>query len=200
MSIALLAIGDGRHDYHARSLASALEHLPKFDQYVWVNDETHDLGFAGAIQHGWDQIETDWVFHLELDFVFHAPVPVDRMIRLLLLQPHLAQIALKRQAVNAPELAVGGVIEANPDAFTEHMESYAPRGCVWTEHRAFFTTNPSVYHSWIRERGWPQQALSEGIFTHRLLADPSLRFAYWGGKFDPPLVTHIGAGRAGKGY
>jgi hypothetical protein len=70
----------------------------------------------------------------------------------------------------------------------------------WTEHRRFFTTNPSVYRTSLCKLGWPQESESEGKFTHRLLADPLLRFAFWGRKFDPPLCEHIGTIRAGAGY
>ncbi len=42
---------------------------------------------------------------------------------------------------------------------------------------------------------------SEGVFTHRLLADVDVRFGYWGRLDDGPWVTHIGDDRAGgKGY
>ena len=68
-----------------------------------------------------------------------------------------------------------------------------------SRHRRFFTTNPSVYRASLCERGWPQEPHSEGVFTHRLLAD-GFDFAFWGGRFDPPAVTHIGAERTGRGY
>lgn len=199
MSIALLLISDGRDDYRDRTIESAKEHLPKLDHLVEVDDREHRLGFAGAIQEGWERVtETgaDWVFHLEADFTFEAPVPVLDMIGLLERQPHLAQVSLKRQPWNEQEKAAGGIVECTPGQFDERTDDAA----VWTEHRLYWTTNPSVYSTrWCRMR-WPQQPFSEGLFTHQLLADPLLRFAIWGGKFDPPAVEHIGNGRAGHGY
>lgn len=196
MTVCLLLISDGRDEYLERTIASAQEMLPTFDQLVTIDDSAHELGFAGAIQAGWREVATDYVLHLEQDFTFNAPVPVGRMVRLLERHPHLAQVALKRQPWNAAERGAGGIVELHPDDFVERYDD----GAVWTEHRRFFTTNPSVYPSRLCELGWPQTHESEGIFTHRLLENPDLRFAFWGGKFDAPLVTHIGETRAGVGY
>lgn len=196
MSIALLTITD-RPEYLARTLVSAAAFLPSFDQYVLIEDNDHELGFAGAVAAGWAEVACDYVFHLEDDFVFHETVPVTAMVALLERQPHLVQVALKRQAVNAEERTAGGIVECHTDHFEEHADEIA----TWTEHRRFFTTNPSVYSSRLCAYGWPQVERSEGIFTHRLLGeDPGARFAFWGGKFDPPRCEHIGAVRAGVGY
>lgn len=199
MSIALLRIGDGRDDYHDRSFASAVENLPKVDAVVTVDDRDHKLGFAGAIQQGWEDIldlGADYVFHLELDFTFCEPVDLHAMIDLLERQPHLAQVSLKRQPWNERERAAGGIVEADLDDFTEQRDDQA----VWTEHRRYWTTNPSVYSTRWCQLGWPQEPQSEGVFTHMLLTDPLLRFAIWGGRHDPARVTHIGDLREGGGY
>ena len=199
MSVCLLRIGDGRDDYHDASWASAVENLPPVDHVVTVDDRTHSLGFSGAIQHGWQQVietDADYVFHLELDFLFNQPVPLDRIIAVLERRPNLAQICLKRQPVNNEEIAAGGIVERNPDAYTQRVD----HGDIYTEHRVCFSTNPCVYPAALCHQGWPQVKNSEGIFTHRLLADPDVRFAFWGAKQDPPLVTHIGETRTGGGY
>jgi hypothetical protein len=210
MTVALLLISDGRHDYLERTLASLTTALgfrsehelrQSFtgdgNQWVHVRDDDHLLGFAGAIAKGWNQVRTDHVFHVEADFVFSDRMPaLGEMIDLLQRQPQLAQVALKRQPWNAEERVAGGIVELHPDDFTERHDDYA----VWTEHRRFFTTNPSVYSSRLCRIGWPQEPQSEGMFTHRLLRDPLLRFAFWGAKLDPPRVEHIGAERAGVGY
>lgn len=201
MTVALLIIADGRDDVHARareSLDATLGGFP-FAYTVEVDDRDHQYGFAGAIQRGWDTIYdagADWVFHFEADFLFNGPVDLAAMIALLERQPHLAQVALKRQAWNPEETAAGGIVELHPDDFAERTDGRA----TWTEHRRFFTTNVCVYPARLCRLGWPQESESEGRFTHRLLADPLLRFAFWGGKFDPPLVEHIGVVRAGHGY
>lgn len=196
MTVALLVISDGRHEYHHRSLASALEHLPKFDHYVLVEDLDHRLGFAGAIQEGWRRVlatAAEYVVHWEADFIARTPVPVDRMIGVLRRHPHLAQISLKRQPVNEAERVAGGFIERDPDSYTEIHD-----GDVFTEHRVCFTTNPSVYRAELCRSGWPQVPRSEGVFTHQLLG-AGLRFAVWGCKTDAPMVEHVGE-RAGRGY
>ena len=199
MSVALLLISDGREDYLQRTLLSAVEHLPAFDQVIHVEDLGHELGFAGAIQHGWDQVQTDWCFHLEADFTFTERVDLDRMRAVLSRRPYLAQLVLKRQPWNADETIAGGIIEQHPEDYTETTD-HSAFGDVWTEHRRFWSTNPSLYDTRFCNLGWPQEPRSEGVFTHRLLRDPHLRFGFWGGKADPPRVTHIGDVRAGVGY
>lgn len=198
MSLCLVIISDGRDDVHQRALVSAADCIPfeLVDQIVTVDDREHQLGFAGAIRQAWDQVVCDWVLHLEADFTFNAPVDVAGMIALLERQPQLAQVALKRQPWNADERAAGGIVEQHPDDYIERTDRLA----TWTEHRRFFTTNPSIYPSRLIRLGWPQEPQSEGLFTHRLLRDPLLRFAFWGGKHDAPLVHHIGDTRAGTGY
>lgn len=196
MTVAFLGISDARYEQHQLAYQSALEHLPKFDQYVFVSDPGYTKGFAGAIKEGWEQITCDYVFHFEADFIFKAPVDVGRMIELLERRPHLVQVALKRQAVNEAESDAGGVVEVNPASFMQSADGRA----VWTEHNVFFTTNPSVYPRWVLDRGWPQKARSEGRFAIALFdEDPARRSCYWGDKYGEPLVEHIGE-RAGVGY
>lgn len=196
MKIALLVIDDGREDYLDRCLESASKSLPPLHYCVMVDDSGHELGFGGAIQAGWDVVleltDADYILHLESDFTFKQPVPVAQMRQTLEAKRNLAQVALKRQPWNAEERAAGGIVEQHPGDFQE------VRG-LWTEHERFFTTNPCLYPRWIVEKGWPQGPESEGRFTHRL-RDEGLRFAFWGGKFAPPHVEHIGAERAGVGY
>lgn len=195
MSICLLLIHD-RPELVERTHRSLAKHDLRFDQVVDVDDTEHRLGFAGAIQHGWDQIETDWVFHLEGDFLFNEPPPIEQMVNLLCRRAYLAQVVLKRQAWNRDEKRAGGIVELHQDDFHEVTDGVA----TWTEHRRFMSTNPSVYSSKLCQLGWPQEPESEGVFTHRLLKDPHLRFAFWGKKFAPPMVQHIGDVRAGHGY
>ena len=198
--VCLLRIGDGRGEYHNRSWESAQEALPTGEMdHVLIDDSAHELGFSGAIAEGWRQaLETgaDWVFHLELDFTFARPVPLERMIRVLTEHSYLVQMSLKRQPWNEEEKDAGGIVECCPDDFTQRTD----RGDVWTEQRRYFTTNPSLYPAALCNLGWPKEGESEGRFTHRLLADPDARFGIWGPKFDPPAVEHIGAERQGTGY
>lgn len=199
MSVCLLTIGDGRDELHDRSIESAKMHLPQFAHLVQIDDRDHQLGFAGAIASGWRQVAmtaADWVFHLEADFIFNRPVDIAGMIHVLSEHRKLVQLSLKRQPWNKDERAAGGVVEAHPDDFTQITDA----GHVWTEHRRYWTTNPSLYSvNWCRQ-GWPLEERSEGMWTQRLIEDAAVRFGIWGAKFDPPAVEHIGTERAGHGY
>lgn len=196
--IAGLLISDGREDYLEQTLASMEANLPDPDVLVHIDDSRHELGFAGAIQAGWDQVlatEATHVFHVEADFVFNRPVPLERMRELLDQHPHLVQVALLRQPWNRSERAAGGVWQQHPESYT--LEEW--NGYHFLTHCRHFTTNPSIYPRWIVERGWPQCNQSEGHFGLRLFAESSTRrSAYWGRGEE--WVRHIGRERAGVGY
>lgn len=157
-------------------------------------------GFAGAIESGWSEVppDSDFVFHLEDDFVFNDHVDLDEMAAVLEQHTELVQLALLRQAWNDEERAAGGIIPQHPDDFTQVSDA---QGHWWVEHRRFFTTNPSLYRAEMTRRfDWPAVEHSEGIFTHRLLEDPAVRFAFWGRRDDEPRVHHIGEQRVGINY
>jgi hypothetical protein len=201
MKFAVLLISDGRDEYRERTVASAKEMLPEPDYFLHVDDREHELGFAGAIRAGWRRVLTetdaDYVFHLEQDFTFNRPVPIEEMGAVLRARPHLAQLALRRQPWNDHERAAGGVVEMHPDDYAEHELN----GWRWLEHTRNFTTNPSLYRRGICEFGWPAGTDSEGHFGIAFRESyPGMRFGYWGARDSGEAVTHIGDVRAGKEY
>lgn len=223
MTVTLMVITDGRHDYLGRTLDSFAAMVPQhfFGRRVLVNDCLDPVqwarlddalpgweilhpvdgkrGFAGAVGAGWDHIGPGHgeVFHLEDDFVFEAPVPLDDMIALLGQQSHLQQVALQRQPWNGRERAAGGLMRADRDDYTEHTCD----DVRWTTHRRFWTTNPSLYRRSLLARGWPQESESEGKFSLRMFADlPDAECAFVGHIDDMPAVWHIGEERQGSGY
>lgn len=158
-------------------------------------------GFAGAVRTGWDALRresiADWVFHLEDDFTFNRPVDLNDLQNVMVKRPNLAQIALLRQAWNPGEIAAGGLLEMNPDAYVPHLDRDDRE---WLEHDLFFTTNPSLYRrSLIDMFDWPAGPESEGRFGMKV-REAGFRFAYWGARDDGPLVHHIGQSRTGEGY
>ena len=222
MKLALLVLTDGRRACLETTLASAVVNLPHPSVAVMVNDEPNEewclwldstfgddfqilhprsgrRGFAGAIQAGWDalsDLDCTHVFHLEDDFTFNLPVPIEAMAEVLDARPHLVQLALRRQPWNEAERAAGGIVELHPHDFVEVSDGRS----AWLEHRRFFTTNPSLYRRSLIDRGWPQGPESEGRFGIRLCEDPGVRFGYWGARDSGEWVTHIGDHRAGSGY
>ncbi len=197
MTVCLLAIGDGRTEYHERSWASIREMLPSVEHTVVIDDSAHELGFTGAVREGWRlALETGCthVFHAELDFVYLRPVELDAMVAVLDAEPHLVQMALLRGPVNDAEHRAGGVIEQHPDDY----ETVFCHGHAWREHRRNVTTNPCVWPRRVVERNWPDCQFSEGIFGIGLFAEnPLYRAAYWG---TDVRVEHIGHLRSGTGY
>lgn len=201
MKWACLLISDGRDEYRERTLTSARASLPEPDEFIEIQDPSHELGFGGAIQAGWRRVlaetDVDFVFHLEADFTFNRPAPVHEMAAVLRARPHLVQLALRRQPWNEAEKAAGGIVEMHP----EDYEECELNGWSWLEHSRNFTTNPSLYPRRVCEYGWPDGEQSEGRFgIHLLERHPELRFAYWGSRDSGEAVAHIGDVRAGKGY
>lgn len=221
--MALLVMTDGRRDCIERAIPSALERLHgRFTEFVIHDDSGDDAyhewltatfpqfqivmtpgrsGFGGAIRSAWSHLaahtEAHFIFHLEDDFIFNEDIDVVAMARLLTFERTLMQVALKRQPWNDIEIAAGGIVECAPEDYMQ-----VTNGDIWwTAHRRFFTTNPNLYRASLVHEHWPEGENSEGHFTHQLLARRRGHpFAFWGRKFDPPKVTHIGNQRAGTGY
>lgn len=225
--IALLVMTDGRQDCIARTIPAALDHLDGELVRKVIHDDSGDphyqhwlrttfeplgfeiartpgrAGFGGAIRNAWHYLNTTaevdqarYLFHLEDDFVLYRPVDLAAMIRVLATSEHLVQLALRRQPWNDAERAAGGIVEQYPDDYLD----VRARGFEWLEHRRFFTTNPSLYRRSLCWSDWPTGSDSEGVFTHRLLEDPLVRFGFWGARDSGEWCDHIGAERAGTGY
>lgn len=213
--IVLLVMTNGRQEYLLQTLRSAQKQLSyKFTAKIIVNDCTdkqydkwlndtyrHEFtilsciksaGFCGAIQRAWKSIpfHTDYVFHLEEDFILNEQINIENMIEILKNNPELAQVALLRQAWNKAEKTAGGVIHLHADDFIERRSN----DLCWTEHSRFFTTNPSLYPVKITEIPYPQEEGCEGKFAAILLT-MGYKFAYLGRKWQRPKVNHIGHSR-----
>lgn len=217
----LLVMTDGRTDCLARAVESARENLDGEVTHKVIHDDTGDQahrdylrgafpdfevigqptrqGFGGAIRSAWAHVRTRperFVFHLEDDFTFNEPVELAMMQMVLDRNPHLVQLALRRQPWNDAERAAGGIVEQHPDQYVDCSDGLSH----WLEHRRFFTTNPCMYRTKLVEKGWPDGEQSEGRFGLQLCENPSVRFGYWGRREDPPMVHHIGDQRVGTGY
>lgn len=216
--ISLLVMTDGRKECIKRSIPSAIASLngpithriihddsgdPEYKQFLKDNFPTFDIigqnsrqGFGGAIKYAWETLRcyypNTFVFSTEDDFLFNESIDLYHLMDILIKNPHLAQIALKRQPWNAQEIAAGGIVEQHPQDY-EDKES-------WLEHRRFFTTNSSLYTYELINRGWPNIPNSEGMFSIELFKDPSVKSAFYGKRFDPPKINHIGDQRIGTGY
>lgn len=228
--IRLNVMTDGRRDYIGRTLASAREQLSGLvtervihddsgdeDHRAWLRASFPDFevigsgprrGFGGAMINLWrdtaERSQAPWVFHLEDDFLFTRPLNLTAMTDLLHRQPHLAQMALRRQAWGV-EVEVGGFMEQNPGCYSEHADDVD----TWVEHRLFFTTNPAMYRRQLIDVGWPEGLNSEGRFGFVLkdrglpwgVAGDDVRFGFYGSmEGGRDSVWHIGEHRAGTGY
>lgn len=223
MSITLIVMTDGRSGYLSRAIDS-MHHLHGTITRRVLHDDTGDVdhrsdlrrtypdweirgtvrrsGFAGAYGNAWEWLthcdDSEFVFSTEDDFEFIRPVDLDAMCRVLADRAHLTQLALRRQSWNAEERDAGGIVERDPDAYTEVRHGAA----TWLEHRRFHTTNPSLMRrGFIAAHRWPQGQHSEGRFAVDLFrSDPAARAGYWGAKDSGIWCEHIGDIRAGYGY
>lgn len=154
-------------------------------------------GFCKAIQTAWHNIPagTDFVLHLEDDFLFNRDLNLDDVVSVLKHYPKLSQMALRRQPWNDKEKEAGGILEA---VGHENFIDCIDLGHYWMEHRNFFTTNPSVYPVGISKLGWPDAPACEGVFSAKL-RELDYVSGFWGRREDGPWVEHIGE-RIGTGY
>lgn len=199
-------IGDGRDKLRIATLASFFSavSVDELAVVVSVDDREHRLGFCGAIREGWDRLRAlpdwDYVFHLEEDWRFDRPLSLARMIDVLDSDSLLAQVALRRHAVNPEERKAGGVVEMWPDEYVEKTLIDEGWASDYLEHGLYFTTNPCVYRRDIVEHfDWPKGPACEAAFT-TAVRDLGGRFALWGSRAGGPWITHTGTIRTGKGY
>lgn len=139
----------------------------------------------------------EWVFYSEDDFTFNRPVDLGHMQTLMDENPQMAQLSLLRQAWYEREKKAGGLIEA----YGDWQASFVQRD-GWIEHQAYWTTNPALMRrSFLASHPWPLVPNSEPVFGSTLFSsEPGTVAGILGAVGDPPLVTHIGAERAGSGY
>lgn len=150
-------------------------------------------GFCVATGRLWRlaaQVETDYVFHLENDFLFSWPVDLRQLAYELEFDPRLAQMALMRNPVNPNELAAGGLYESRPGQYEMRQQHL--------EHVSYFTTNPSLMtRRFMAENPWMgYMDECEGHYGLDLVKR-GYKFGVWGS--GRPWVQHIGE-RTGFGY
>lgn len=184
------------------------------DQHRWLHDHyeasfdriiTHDhrLGQAEAIRTvraelaaAHVHIPFRYVFWLEDDFVTQVDVDLAELAAVLDQHPQLLQLALRRQAWFASERAAGGIVERDPDEYTDVTDGEHH----WLEHRLWFTHNPNLQRASLLAGDYPTGRRHEWRYSRDLAADPAVRFGFWGARGDAPLVEHIGTERVGVGY
>lgn len=211
MSCALVVVTDGRMDYLARTMESATQNLrwPFTDRLI-LNDSgsriygrhlaeqypdfrviSHEprAGLAKAVQRAWENVDADFIFHLEEDFTLDEPVNVAGMMQVLRDRPRMAQIVLKRQPWSAEEIRAGGIIELHP----EDYKDVEVHGIPLAIHKRIFSLNPCLIPADVKEIGWPLG--NEAEFTEQLIR-MGYFFAFYGHKKDTPRVTHIGIDRS----
>lgn len=223
MTIALLLMTDGRTEYIHQTISSANSMLKGPITERWMHDDSGDegyrqwlrsqfpafthigegprRGFGGAYSFAWKTLlaksTASFIFGLEDDFTFNREISLEDMAKVLDDNPHIYQMALRRQAWNQEEIRAGGVIERWPDDFEEVKQE----GLVWLEHRRWYTTNPNLCRRSLLEREWPITKDAEGHFGISLFAEgPTVRCGYWGQKTDSAWVEHIGRQRKGNLY
>lgn len=228
--IVLLVMTDGRQDCITRTLERFDEMVTGPITWRIIHDDSGDSayrrwlaatypdyelvttpgrsGFGGAIRSAWryltDHATEPWVLHVEDDFLFTRPVDLGDLVALSEDQPHLAQVAFRRQAWGA-EIPHGGFMGMAPDWYREHNDGKRS----WVETVRNYTTNPSLYRRELCSTGWPDGQHSEGHFGFRLrerglpwgVPGAEVRFGFWGSMAEgKDWVWHIGDVRVGTGY
>lgn len=230
--IAVTVMTDGRDQCLHQTITSMLANLEGPITRLTIFDDTGDIdhhaflqdtygqegfqviwhpagrqGFGGAIRaaRAWLDENTNepWQLSSEDDFRFERKVDLAAMVQVMDERPYLTQMALVRQAWNQAEHQAGGLLAANPSAYSQHTDGVN----WWLQHRLFWTTNPSLFRRSLLSLGWPDAPESEGHFQQQLMkyGTPEclashLWSGYWGKRDDGPWITHIGNERVGSGY
>ena len=163
--------------------------VKRFSEFTVISHEQR-RGLAGAVQSAWASVnsESDYVFHLEDDFLFNQSINIQDLITLLESNTYLVQMALVRAPVNPPEEEVGGFV-------FQHISDYLQKDKFF-EHGRLFTLNPCIYPMSTVEIGWPDHG-GESEFTSKVHSiNNNYRFGFYGDIYDKPLVTHIGGKRS----
>lgn len=187
------------------ALRGTFPHLE--DPYVSATHPTRQQGFCRATARLWDaatrDTDVDYVFWLEHDFVLRRTVSLEQLASLLDQEPEIAQVALVRNPENEHEHRAGGLIASRPGSFalrrSEVQAEGVPWQVAWLEHRAFFTTNPSLMRrSFMVEQPFLDdgEPHCEGRYGAALV-ERGFRFAYWDDGAE--YVEHVGE-RSGVGY
>jgi hypothetical protein len=217
----LFVFTDGRTSFLQQTLDSFYERVYPLPNCVTIFDDSQDpvhqewvdtnapegakvvhydskKGFCGTIQTAWMSLCDccDWIFHLEDDFIFNANVSVPQLVDVLQSSDRIFQVALKRQPVNDIESRAGDLCAMWPDEYTDFDNPVKH-----TVHNLFWTTNPSMYGTFLAvTESWPDGPGCERKFHDQLQDKYGAQYAFMGHKTDSPKVHHIGSHRAGTGY
>lgn len=139
-----------------------------------------------------------FVWWMEDDFRFDADVDLGELAEMLDTHSRVVQVSLMRQAWYEHERAAGGVVAANPDAFTLVPGRWR---FPWLAHRAYWTQNPHLAPRELLTVPWPGGKDSERRFGVDLFAARTTAIgAVYGTADDAPRVHHLGDQQAGHGY
>lgn len=220
--IPLIVLTNGRPCIHD-TVAAARQHLTGWSRLIIVDDsgdEAHrrhlfdalhpqtlrpvaegKAGYNAAMKTVWDVARNypDGVFFLEDDFLLESPIDTAQLKALTDYNPALAQVALLRQPWWQFEVDAGGLIPALETQGHQFQDCTANNGTAWTQHRAFFTGNPSYIPARTFQHDWPDGDYSEGAMGVQIFRDPLAVCAFLGSRTDGPLVKHVGL-RSGFGY
>lgn len=161
------------------------------DQYGFelvMNDE--NLGYAHSWGKAWEMIkedkDIDFVWHQEEDFIFTKPIEVSDVIEAMETSPvPLTQMVMKRQPWFPNN---DWIVEVEEGRGGKEVQ-YGDRRMVISQR--FFNANPSLYPRWVVEEEYPHapQETIGHILSQRY---PERYSAFYGGRRDAPLCTHIG--------
>jgi hypothetical protein len=204
MTLVAVVISDRPRDLYLNDCLDNLFTYLVADYEVHVVDDTaHELGMAGAVKDGWEwaiRQDCDYLLHIEEDFRL-IDLPLRAMRYVLDMNPHLAQVVLKRQPWSNEEIAAGGQIEYSTSLGNIYTQRHGATGVDWVEHSTLFSVNPCLIPRRTLDLEWSsshpggvERAITEACET------AGMRFAYYGHRTDPPRCEHVGHVRASTGW
>jgi glycosyltransferase involved in cell wall biosynthesis len=237
-----LVLTCGREEYLARTVETMRARVQGLSELVVVDDSgdpehllrvrqldgvdrvepvhpTRNLGYTAAMAEVYRLAsDAEFTFVSEDDFTYERPIDLNEIAAVMRSNPHLRQMALRRQPWYPAEIEAGGVMEhaerrglrrrlgwTNP-AVRPASLALGPVSAThgklveWEEHRLYWTNNPHVLPIEVARLGWPRGRWSEAAQGRRIFRDPQAWSGVWGLRESGWWVEHIGHEKAGHGY
>lgn len=176
-----------------KEVVNLVSEVYNIDQVI-MHEE--NLGYSETWRRAWAEYipkDTDFIFHMEEDFVFNERINIKNMCKIFDNDSRLLyQISLKRE-----------VFFNNGNDFIQNIQS-GRTGIEETIcdvslvlHNELFNANPCIYPYWITQEKYDYNP-QEGTIVYKLNQKHNGSCALYGSRHCTPQLTHIGEYNQGR--
>ena len=134
----------------------------------------HQLGHHAAVDHMYQRVKTDWIFHTEDDWQFSQPIDLDRLSQTISMNPWISGICLRSEADF-------GLCEADQRRVVYEQHNELPFYRLDTMHEQWhgYTFNPHLAPIGIWKRFGPFSSFKKERHISRVIRKSGLVMPYW---------------------